>query len=75
MTILQLEKTIGEIAEEMGFKVSITEKFKNDGYLFCKLYYIKTGDIRCLSLAIEEPTERFKLDLRHYLDSFQKECL
>ena len=72
MDILQLEKVIEKTALEMGFKVSINEKFKNDGYLVCNFFHIKTGEKCCLKLALDEPTNRFVSDLRYYLTSFKQ---
>lgn len=72
MVILQLEKDIEKTALEMGFKVSISEKFKNDGYLVCNFFHIKTGEKCCLKLAIDEPTDSFVRDLRYYLTDFKQ---
>ena len=72
MDILQLEKIIEKTALEEGFKVSISEKMKNDGYLICEFFHVKTGVCGCLKLAIEEPKDRFVSDLRYYLTDFKQ---
>lgn len=74
MEILQLEKIIEKTALEEGFKVSISEKMKNEGYLVCKFFHIKTGETCCLNLAIDEQTDSFVRDLCYYLDSFKADC-
>ena len=72
MDILQLEKAIEKTALEMGFKVSINEKFKNDGYLVCNFFHIKTGEKCCLKLALDALTDSFVRDLRYYLTDFKQ---
>lgn len=72
MYILQLEKIIEKTALEEEFKVSISEKTKNDGYLVCNFFHINTGEKCCLNLAIEEPTDSFVRNLRYYLTDFKQ---
>lgn len=76
MDILHLEKIIEKTALEEGFKVSISEKMKNDGYLVCNFFHIKTGETCCLNLAIDigigEQTDHFVRNLRYYLTDFKQ---